>query len=178
MKKIILHACCAPCAAYPINKLQQDGFEPVVFFYNPNIYPLSEHKTRRNELKDYCKKLNIEYFETIYEPKIYYDFIKGCENEPEKGKRCDLCFHLRLQKTACFAKQNNIKFFTTTLSVSPHKNSKTIFTIAKKIASEFNLDFLEYDFKKQNGFKISRSIAKENNMYMQNYCGCEFSIRT
>ena len=175
MKKIILHACCAPCASYPIQKLKEDGFEPVVFFYNPNIFPSSEYEIRRVELENYCKKNNIEYFDCDYEIKNFYEAIKGLESEPEKGKRCSICFNLRLDKTAQFAKSKEIKYFTTTLSVSPHKNSNQIFNEGKIIAQKYDIKFLEYNFKKQDGFKISRQIAKENNMYAQSYCGCEFS---
>ena len=177
MKKIILHACCAPCASYPINKLIEDNFEPVVFFYNPNIFPLKEYEIRKNELENYCKKIKIDFFESEYNIKEFYEKIKGYEKEPEKGKRCEICFNLRLLKTAQFAEENNIEYFTTTLSVSPHKNSKQIFEQGRIVAKNYNLQFLEYDFKKQDGFKISRQIARENNMYAQSYCGCEFSIR-
>ncbi len=177
MKKIILHACCAPCASYPIEKLKQDGYVPVVFFYNPNIFPFEEYETRRKELLNYCKTKNIEYFEENWDSKLFFDFVKGYENEPEKGSRCTKCFYLRLEKTAIFAKENNIKDFTTTLSVSPHKNSNQIFSVGIEIAKKYDLNFVEYNFKKQNGFKISRQIAKENNMYAQTYCGCKFSMR-
>lgn len=177
MKKIILHACCAPCASYPIKKLLEDNFKPVVFFYNPNIFPFEEYEIRRKELKKYCKKINIEYIEEKYDIKTFYELIKGYEQEPEKGKRCSICFKLRLEKTAEISKQLGIDCFTTTLSVSPHKNSNQIFEIGREVAKNNGLTCLEYNFKKENGFKISREIARENNMYAQNYCGCEFSIR-
>lgn len=177
MKKIILHACCAPCASYPIKKLIEDNYMPVVFFYNPNIFPYKEYEIRKNELKNYCIKNNIEYFEEKYDIKEFYNSTKGLENEPEKGERCKICFNIRLHKTALFAKENNIDCFTTTLTVSPHKKSEDIFKIGKLIEEKTGIAFLEYNFKKQNGYKISREIAKENNMYTQNYCGCQFSIR-
>lgn len=177
MKKIVLHACCAPCASYPIRKLLEDNYRPVVFFYNPNIYPIKEYEIRRDELKKYCKKLDIDFFEEDYIENDFLNITKGMENEPEKGARCSKCFYLRLYKTAEFTKKMNINCFTTTLSVSPHKNSIQIFEEAKKAAMEFNIEFVEYNFKKQNGFKISREIARENNMYAQTYCGCRYSIR-
>ena len=177
MKKIILQACCAPCSTYPIQKLKEEGYEPVVFFYNPNIFPFEEYEIRRNELKNYCKKLNIEYLEGKYENEVFLDFVKGLETEPEKGKRCTKCFYLRLDKTAQIAVKNNIEYFTTTLTVSPHKDSNQIFEVGRIIAEKYKINFLEYNFKKQNGFKISRQIAKENNMYAQKYCGCQFSIQ-
>ena len=176
MKKIVLHACCAPCASYPIQKLIEDNYEPVVFFYNPNIYPFEEYKIRRDELKKYTEKLNLAFFEENYEPELFTSYIKGLENEPEKGSRCSKCFKLRLEKTAQFALQNNINCFTTTLTVSPHKNSNQIFEIANEISNQYKVEFLNYNFKKQDGFKISRKIAKENSMYTQTYCGCKYSI--
>ncbi len=177
MKKIILHACCAPCASYPIEKLIKDGFEPVVFFYNPNIFPFSEYEIRKNELENYCKKIKVDFFCDDYDIKEFYAKIQGFEKEPEKGKRCAICFNLRLLKTAQFALLKNINFFTTTLSVSPHKNSDQIFEEGRKIQKQTGVQFIEYNFKKQDGFKISRRIARENNMYAQTYCGCEFSLK-
>ena len=177
MKKIILHACCAPCASYPIKLLIKDNYKPVVFFYNPNIFPVEEYNIRKNELKNYCSKLEIDFIEGEYSKELFYKKIKGFEKEPEKGSRCSICFNLRLFEAAKKAKELNIDCFTTTLSVSPHKNSAQIFEEGRKIQQETGINFLEYDFKKHDGFKISRQIAKENNMYAQTYCGCEFSIR-
>jgi len=177
MKKIVLQACCAPCASYPIKKLTEDNYMPVIFFYNPNIYPNKEYIIRRDELKKYSKKLGIEFFQGEYDTDKFYKTVTGLENEPEKGLRCEKCFYLRLLETAVFAKEKGIDCFTTTLTVSPHKNSSQIFRVAKEIQEKTGIDFIEYDFKKQDGFKISRQIAKENNMYAQKYCGCKFSIR-
>lgn len=177
MKKIILHACCAPCASYPINLLIKDNYEPVVFFYNPNIFPLKEYEIRKNELEEYCRKLKLDFFEGEYDIKKFYEEVKGFELEPEKGKRCSICFNLRLLKTAEFAKKQGINCFTTTLTVSPHKNSNQIFEVGKNVQTQTGVEFIEYNFKKNDGFKISRQIARENNMYAQSYCGCEFSIR-
>lgn len=174
-KKVLLHSCCAPCASYPIELLKQDNFEVIVYFYNPNIYPKAEYIIRRDELKNYCKNLGVSFVEEPYNPEVFYSEIKGMEKEPEKGSRCSKCFYLRLYKTAEFAKNNGIDFFTTTLTVSPHKNSNQIFAEAKKVEENFEVKFLEYNFKKNDGFKKSREIAKQNNMYAQNYCGCEFS---
>ena len=106
MKKIVLHACCAPCASYPIKKLIEDGYELVVFFYNPNIFPYKEYEIRRNELKKYCIDNHIEYFEDNYEIKKFYEKIKGFEKEPEKGKRCEICFDLG--ETSTFSKTKPI----------------------------------------------------------------------
>lgn len=175
--KILLHACCATCCGYPLHKLFDLGFEPVIYFYNPNISPEAEYLKRLNELKLYLDKKNIEYIEDKYEPEFWAEYIKGLEQEPEKGKRCEKCFELRLLKTAKKTKELNLESFTTTLTVSPHKNSDMIFEIANKIARDENIKFLELNFKKENGFLKTMQIAKEENFYRQNYCGCEYSIR-
>ena len=176
MEKILLHACCAVCMAYPLELLKKD-YDPIVFFYNPNIFPKEEHDRRRDELIKYCEKIGCKYIIGDLEPEKWREFIKGLEQEPEKGLRCNKCFEFRLQKTAQTAKQLEIRKFTTTLSVSPHKVSRNIFAEGKKQAELFGLEFVECDFKKQNGFLNTMKLAKENNFYRQNYCGCEFSIR-
>lgn len=176
MEKILLHACCAVCMAYPIEILKEN-YEPEVFFCNPNIYPEEEYLRRRDELIKYCEEKGFEYIIDNYEPEKWYAFVQGFEKEPEKGLRCNKCFEYRLNKTAQKAKELGIKFFTTTLSVSPHKVSKNIFEQGKNVAKAYGVEFVEKDFKKQNGFLKTMEIAKKNNFYRQQYCGCEFSIR-
>ena len=174
--KILLHACCAVCMAYPI-ELLKENYNPVVFFCNPNIYPEEEYLRRRDELIRYCEQEEYPYIIDEYEPVKWYEYIKGLEKEPEKGLRCNKCFEYRLNRTAQKAKELNINIFTTTLTVSPHKVSKNIFAAGNNAAQIYDLQFLESDFKKQNGFLKTMEIAKKNNFYRQQYCGCEFSIR-
>ena len=175
-EKILLHACCAVCMAYPI-KILEEQFSPIVYFFNPNIFPETEHTRRKDELIKYYKQKNYKYIIDNYEPKNWYNYISGLETEPEKGLRCNKCFEYRLSKTAQKAKELNVQNFTTTLSVSPHKISKNIFEIGEKIAIDYDLNFLKYDFKKQDGFLKTMQLAKENKFYRQQYCGCEYSIR-
>lgn len=174
--KVLLHACCAICAAYPIELLRSMGYEPVVYFFNPNIFPPEEFERRLNELIKYAEKKQVELIVDQQDSSNWYDFIAGLEDEPEKGKRCSRCFEYRLLFTAVKSLKLEIPRFTTTLTVSPHKNSKVIFEIAKEIAFKHELEFLEIDFKKQDGFLKTMKIAKEENFYRQNYCGCEFSM--
>ncbi len=176
MEEILLHACCAVCMAYPI-ELLKENYNPVVFFCNPNIYPEAEYIRRRDELIKYCEQQGYKYFIDDYEPEKWYAYIKGLEKEPEKGKRCNKCFEYRLLKSAQKAKDLGIKTFTTTLSVSPHKVSRNVFEAGQNAAQQYGLTFLEQDFKKQNGFLKTMEIAKKNDFYRQQYCGCEFSIR-
>lgn len=174
--RILLHACCAVCMAHPIERLKED-YTPVVFFFNPNIYPEIEHNRRRDELIKYCKKMDYEYIIEEYAPQNWYDEINGLETEPEKGIRCNKCFEHRLEKTAQKANELGIKYITTTLSVSPHKISKNIFNAGQKIAKKYSINFVEKDFKKNDGFLKTMQLAKENDFYRQKYCGCEFSYR-
>lgn len=174
--KILLHACCATCSAYPIEKLKEMGYEPIIYFFNPNIFPPDEFDKRLNELIKYTKKKDVELIIDKQDASRWYDFISGLEQEPERGKRCSRCFEYRLIHTAIKALKLGINIFTTTLTVSPHKQSKVIFEIAEEIAKKNELEFLKIDFKKENGFLKTMQIAKQENFYRQSYCGCEFSI--
>ena len=165
---IVLHSCCATCAAYVLEKLSEK-YNPIIFYYNPNIHPKEEYIIRRTELFAYAQKKALPFFEEIYEPQKWFVETKGLENEPEKGKRCDLCFELRLAKAASFAVQNKVGIYTTTLTISPHKVSKKIIEIGKNIAAKFNIVFLAEDFKKKEGFKKTMEIAKNENFYRQKY---------
>lgn len=179
MPKILLHACCAICASHPYFLLNKLGYDVTLLFYNPNIYPAEEYNRRLQELKKFSELNNIKLIIENEDYEKWLNVIKGYEEEPEKGKRCSLCFKERLYKTKIIAEKQCCELYTTTLSVSPHKSSAQIFSIAKEIDSELNNSskFLEIDFKKQDGFLKTSSLAKEYGFYRQNYCGCSFSIR-
>lgn len=176
-RTIVLHACCAICSGYPISLLKDMGYRVVVYFYNPNIYPESEYKKRLEAEKILCKHFNCELVEGEYIPDEYYNFVSGLENEPEKGKRCDKCFELRLKKTAEFAKSISAKEFTTSIVISPHKNFDRLTAIGKDIAENYGLNYVDINFKKKDGFLKTNKISKELNLYRQNYCGCKFALR-
>jgi len=173
--KILLHACCAICSGYPITLLQNMGYSVVVYFYNPNIYPLEEYQRRLEAQKTLCAHLGVELIVGEYNPDEYYTFVQGLENEPEKGARCDKCFELRLDKTAHTAKKLCIDTFTTSIVISPHKNFDKLTEIGQFIAQKHNLKYLSINFRKQDGFLKTNKIAKELNLYRQNYCGCKFA---
>lgn len=180
---ILLHVCCAVCSAFPVIKLKNLNYTPILYFYNPNIYPKSEYFRRLKELILYSKKLNIKLIIDHFQPIVWQNYIKGLESEMEKGLRCNKCFELRLTQTYLKAAELNIPFFSTTLTVSPHKISKNIFNTAFNIQNKFfqtdkfNPKFVDIDFKKENGFLETIKIAKLENFYRQNYCGCQYSIR-
>ncbi|MEI0747559.1 epoxyqueuosine reductase QueH [Brachyspira pulli] len=177
-EKLVVHTCCAVCMSYPRTILED--YDSVFYFYNPNIYPISEYERRRDEFINYANSLgiNIHVHEENYAVKNWYDDIKGFENEPEKGARCSICFKHRMRKAFEYAKSINAKYVATVMTVSPHKNSKVIQMIGESLSKEYDgIDYLHFDFKKKDGFKKTNIIANEAGLYRQNYCGCEFSIR-
>lgn len=151
------------------------GYSVVVYFYNPNIFPTEEYEKRLEAQKTLCSHFGCELIIGEYEPEVYYDFIKGFEEEPEKGLRCDKCFELRLRKTAEFAKNLGIEEFTTSMVISPHKDYEKLTTIGQNIAQELGLEYFTHNFRKQDGFLKTNQISKSLNLYRQNYCGCKFA---
>ena len=181
-QKILLHSCCAPCSTAVIERLKDD-YEIIIFYYNPNIYPEEEYIKRKNEEIKYIKHLletdkniSISMQDADYDPEKFYEVSRGFENEREGGARCAKCFRLRLLETAKQAKNLKIDLFGTTLTVSPHKNSDLINAIGREIEKEIGVKFLVSNFKKQDGYKRSIELSKENNIYRQNYCGCKFAL--
>lgn len=176
--KLLLHSCCGPCSSSVLKKLI-DYFEISVFYYNPNIEPNTEYEKRKETQKKLIKKLNktsnINFIESEYENELFHNVINGLENEIEGGNRCTQCFNLRLEKTAKYAKDYNYDYFATTLTVSPHKNSKVINELGLNLSKKYNIKFLVSDFKKRDGYKESILFSKEYNLYRQDYCGCIFS---
>ncbi len=172
--KIILHICCAPCSTYVLELLNAD-YDVTGFFYNPNIHPVSEYKKRENEIKRYAQNRGVRLICGNYEDERWFEMVKGLEDEPEGGKRCSLCFRMRLSETAKYAKEQGYNLIATTLSISPHKNAELINQIGNDVANEFDIDFYSADFKKRGGFEKSIKMSKEFGLYRQSYCGCIFS---
>ena len=179
--KLLLHACCAPCSSYVLEYLSK-YFEITIIYYNPNIYPEKEYLRRKEELKKFLTEFKCEskinFVEMEYSRNEYYEAIKGLEDLGEKSNRCYNCYKFRMEKACIYAKENNFDYFTTTLSISPYKVSSWINEIGQNLEKEYNLKYLYADFKKKNGYKRSLELSKEYNLYRQDYCGCEFSIRT
>ncbi len=172
---IVIHTCCAICSGYPVSYLQDAGYRVIAYFYNPNIHPAEEYQMRLKAQRVLCNHFDCELVEGEYIPEEYFDFVKGLENEPEKGARCDKCFELRLRKTAEFAKSIGVNNFTTSIVISPHKSFEKLTAIAEKIAKEYDLNYLAENFKKKDGFLKTNKISKELGLYRQNYCGCKFA---
>lgn len=176
-KKILLHACCGICSGYPISLLQDMGYSVIVYFYNPNIFPQEEYQRRLEAEKTLCSHFGCELIVGDYEPDVYYEFVKGLENEPEKGARCDKCFELRFEKAAQKAKELGIEEFTTSMVISPHKDYEKLSKIGLEVAKNYNLKYLTLNFRRNDGFLKTNKISKELNLYRQNYCGCKFALR-
>ncbi len=172
---ILLHTCCAPCATSVVEQLKKD-FNITLFFYNPNIHPKKEYEKRLNEIKTLAKIWKLNLIEGEYNPKRWFKMAHIYRHEPERGKRCTLCYAMRLFETAKLAKELYFPYFTTTLTIGPLKDEKRIFYIGRILSKKFKLNFLEQDFKKKDGFKKSVEISKQINLYRQNYCGCIYSL--
>ena len=177
-KKILLHSCCAPCSSYVITFLS-NYFDITILYYNPNIQPKEEYEKRKKEQIRLIKSLNtkhkLDYLDCDYDDDIYNEVIKGYEDCKEGGSRCHICFNLRLEKTAILAKKHNYDYFCSTLTVSPHKNSKIINEIGSTISNKYNIKWLYSDFKKNEGYKQSIELSKKYELYRQDYCGCIYS---
>ncbi|MGI6746520.1 MAG: epoxyqueuosine reductase QueH [Acutalibacteraceae bacterium] len=177
---LLLHTCCAPCGSYVLKYLSE-YFDIDVLYYNPNIFPSEEYAKRLSELEKLCALGNfsgrVQLIEIGYYPERFDEAAKGLENEPEGGARCEKCFRLRLTEAALEAKKRNADRFSTTLSVSPHKNSALLNQIGGELEKEYNIRYLYSDFKKRGGYKKSIELSKKYGLYRQDYCGCEFSIK-
>lgn len=179
-ERLLLHACCAPCASAVIERLAPH-FAITLFYYNPNIAPGEEYARRGAELERLASLLHTPYPLDIapveWRPEDFAAAAQGLEAEPEGGRRCTRCFALRLAKTAEMAAELGIPWFTTTLTVSPHKNAPLINEAGREAAARCGPRFLPSDFKKKNGYRRSIALSNEFGLYRQNYCGCAYSLR-
>ncbi|MBO5851651.1 MAG: epoxyqueuosine reductase QueH [Clostridia bacterium] len=176
---LLLHSCCAPCSSLCLERLTK-YFLVTVFYFNPNITSSEEYFKRLNEQIEFCK---IAYGNAVkvvagsYNPSDFYTDIKGREQDEERGLRCKICYEIRIEETAKFARENGFNYFTTTLSVSPHKNEQWLNELLDKYSKIYGVNCLFSDFKKDGGYLKSIELSKQYNLYRQNYCGCEFSKR-
>ncbi|WP_334307203.1 epoxyqueuosine reductase QueH [Anaerotignum sp.] len=176
--KLLLHSCCAPCSSYVLEYLST-YFHITVFYYNPNISPQEEFVFRAKEQQKLIEQMPlaspVSFLLGEYDTDAFFSLAKGHETEPEGGPRCKACYLLRLRKTAEEAKKRGFDYFTTTLTISPHKDAQAINHIGKQLAVEYNIPYLFSDFKKRNGFRRSCQLSETYQLYRQNYCGCPYS---
>lgn len=177
---LLLHSCCAPCSSYVMEYLSE-FFDITIFYYNPNIHPEDEYIRRVEEQQQLIKamplKSEVHFIRGDYQPKEYYDRVKGMENEPEGGERCHVCYELRLREAAKLAATEGFDYFTTTLSISPYKNADKLNEIGNSLAEEYEVLYLPSDFKKKSGYLRSIELSRKYQLYRQDYCGCIYSLR-
>ncbi len=175
---LLLHDCCAPCGSYCLEYLIPH-FNITLLFYNPNITEAEEYDKRLLELKRFLHETGYEKDVTLidgrFEPELFFKMAEGMEDLPERGPRCYHCYELRMREAAVYAKKLSLDYFTTTLSISPHKNADWINEIGERLANEYDIPHLPSDFKKRGGYLRSIALSKEYNLYRQDYCGCVFS---
>ena len=173
---LLLHSCCSPCSSAVIERLREH-FRLTVLYYNPNIEPEEEYLHRRAEQQRLLALLGNDtgWLSCEYGHEAFEAFAPGLAEEPEGGKRCLACFALRLNATAEAARDHGFEYFTTTLSVSPHKNAENVNRAGEEAARRFGVRYLYADFKKKNGYLRSLQLSAEYGLYRQNYCGCLYS---
>lgn len=176
--RLLMHSCCAPCSSYCLSYLAQ-YFDITVFYYNPNIAPEPEYQKRVDEQRRLLERLPVKYpvdfVEGKYDPERFFAMAQGMEELPEGGERCFACYELRQREAAKYAAEHTFDYFTTTLSVSPHKNAQKLNEIGLALAEEYKISYLVSDFKKKGGYQKSIELSREYDLYRQNYCGCVYS---
>lgn len=179
-ERLLLHSCCAPCSTAVLEQLAQH-FAVTLYFYNPNIWPSEEYERRKAEQQQLLPQIETKYpvvfLEASYHPEDFYKVAAPFAQEAEGGKRCVACFSLRLQQAAKTAANLGFGWFTTTLTISPHKNAALLNQIGSIAGEMHGVQFLHADFKKKEGFKRSLQLSDEFGLYRQDYCGCEYSYQ-
>ena len=175
--RLLLHSCCGPCSSAVLERLTEH-FEVTVLYYTPNIEPEEEYRHRLSEQERLLSLLpgKIPLMKCGYDHEAFDAFAPRMAEAPEGGERCLACFALRLDYTAEQAKAHGFEYFTTTLSVSPHKNADNVNRIGAEAGKKAGVKYLFADFKKRNGYLRSLELSKEYGLYRQNYCGCRYSV--
>lgn len=171
--KMLLLSCCAPCSVGVIQTLAEQKVNFSVLFYNPNIRPQSEYIKRRDENHAICNRYNIPFIELDYDTTVWDDATKGLDNEPERGRRCDKCFELRLLKTAQYAKENGFTHFTSVLGISRHKDFAQVNRAAEKAAKTHDIPYDTTDWRQGGIEPLRQALTHELGLYKQSYCGCK-----
>lgn len=178
VKRLVLHSCCAPCTTAIAECMLQNGLEPIVFFFNPNIHPQQEYEKRKQECIRYATRLGLDFVDADYDHAAWLSAVAGLEHEPERGRRCLRCFEVRLLATANFTQQQGLQVFTTTLAASRWKSLDQVQQAGQKAQEAVSgVTFWGQNWRK-GGLQTRRDyLIKELGIYNQTYCGCEFSVR-
>ncbi|MFL2568908.1 MAG: epoxyqueuosine reductase QueH [Gammaproteobacteria bacterium] len=176
--KLLLHSCCAPCSGDIMKRLLDSDINYTVYFYNPNIHPHEEYMLRKEENMAFAKKYKIPFVDDDYNPRTWFEITKGMEHEPERGKRCSTCFDMRFIKTSEYAYNNGFDIISSTLGISRWKDMNQINNSGKYAASKFKgLSYWDFNWRKENGSHRMIEVSKDEGFYMQEYCGCVYSLR-
>jgi epoxyqueuosine reductase len=176
--KVLMHSCCAPCSGPLIEKMAESGIDLTIFFYNPNIHPKKEYELRKKENIRYAEKLGLDFIDADYDVQNWFSRAKGMEQEPERGVRCTMCFDMRFERTALYAFENDFKIITSSLGISRWKSMQQINDCGEKAASHYDgIKYWTYNWRKDGGGARMYELAKEEEFYKQEYCGCIYSLR-
>lgn len=176
--KLLMHSCCAPCAGEVLAAVKAAGIDVTVYFYNPNIHPVQEYEMRKAEDIRYCEQLGIPHIDGDYDTDSWFDRIRGLENEPERGRRCTVCFDMRFERTALYAAEHGYGLVSSTLGISRWKNMAQINEAGVRAANRYDdVTYWTLNWRKQGGAARMIEIAKREAFYQQEYCGCVYSLR-
>lgn len=177
-KKVLMHSCCAPCSGELIEAIVASGIDLTIFFYNPNIHPKKEYEIRKDENIRFAEKLGIAFVDADYDVQNWFSRAKGMEHEPERGIRCTMCFDMRFERTALYAYEHGFKVITSSLGISRWKNMSQINDCGIRAAKHYDgVEYWTYNWRKNGGSSRMYEIAKREEFYKQEYCGCIYSLR-
>ena len=175
--KLLILSCCAPCSCGAIKHLVEKGVDVTVLFYNPNIFPQAEYEKRRAEQMRLCQILGAHFAELPYDHSVWQQAVRGLEHEPERGKRCSVCFYIRLKQAARYARQHHFDFFASVLGTSRYKDINQVHEQAHQVWREEGTPYWADCWRKHGLSELRQALIKEYKLYMQDYCGCEYSKR-
>lgn len=176
--KLLLHSCCAPCSGEVMEAILASEIDFAIYFYNPNIHPVQEYEMRKEENIRFANQHNIPFIDADYDKDNWFERVKGLEWEPERGKRCSTCFDMRFERTALYAHENGFPVISSSLGISRWKDMNQINTSGEKAASRYSdMVYWTYNWRKGGGSERMYEIAKRENFYKQEYCGCVYSLR-
>ena len=177
-KRLLLHSCCAPCSGEVMEAIIASGIEFTIFFYNPNIHPKVEYEIRKEENIRFAQKHQIPFIDVDYDPDNWFARAKGMEEEPERGIRCTMCFDMRFERTALYAHEHGFDVICSSLGISRWKDLDQINDCGVRAATKYDgLQYWTYNWRKQGGSQRMLEISKDEQFYMQEYCGCVYSLR-
>ncbi len=174
--KLLFHICCAPCSGW-ISQQLRERFDLTVYFDNSNIWPEEEFQKRAQEASNYFSQLGVDFVLVEPDHDAWKKSVEIWSQEPERGKRCKLCYYQRLKQSAQYAKDKGFDYLATSLTISPHKDARCLTALGLALAKKYDLNFLTDNFRLNDGYKKSQELAKELDFYQQNYCGCEFGLK-